>query len=327
MVNVKTLFLIACVSSLLGLCAVTTRASEAYSGNSNVIMTDGAQCNGSEMSVTENVTSTIVEQDGFGNTGNYSWQLEIWTVQNKPAYQQSVFVDDYNVAGFFLENLITTGTGYYGQEAYPTTQVNFASPSTYISAFETFNSTGYPTEFEWDVVYNNGANSFIAQISPAYAAQPQAYQSVLVGLDSNDPSATFNQGSGYFTYYGQNLDGYYNCNPSWGTEENSNMFYASTFNCPGANTCSQSYASPYYLTMNAGQGGSVSPASGYQQAGSQVQISASASCPAGRSGYIFSGWSGSGASGKYTGSNNPATVTMNGAITESASFIFYRTCP
>lgn len=73
-------------------------------------------------------------------------------------------------------------------------------------------------------------------------------------------------------------------------------------------------ATQYYLTMTAGTGGSVSPSSGWYNVGAQVQISATAN-----SGYHFSSWSGSG-SGSYSGTGNPATVTMNGAITETANF-------
>ena len=71
----------------------------------------------------------------------------------------------------------------------------------------------------------------------------------------------------------------------------------------------------YYLTMTAETGGSVSPSSGYYAAGTQVQITARAD-----SGYTFIGWSGSGGGGYYTGSSNPATVTMNGNVQETASF-------
>jgi len=76
------------------------------------------------------------------------------------------------------------------------------------------------------------------------------------------------------------------------------------------------YGTQYYLTMqaNPAAGGSVSPASGWYNAGTRVQISASAN-----SGYQFYQWSGSG-SGSYSGQNNPATVTMNGPITETAYF-------
>ena len=49
--------------------------------------------------------------------------------------------------------------------------------------------------------------------------------------------------------------------------------------------------------------------------GSSAQIMATPN-----SGYLFNGWSGTG-SGSYTGTNNPATVTMNGPITETANYV------
>ena len=70
----------------------------------------------------------------------------------------------------------------------------------------------------------------------------------------------------------------------------------------------------YYLTMTHGTGGTVSPASGWKDSGTTVSISATPT-----SGYSFSGWTGSG-SGSYSGPNNPASITMNGPITENASF-------
>jgi len=77
-----------------------------------------------------------------------------------------------------------------------------------------------------------------------------------------------------------------------------------------------SYQEQFYLTMNVNpsNAGSVQPASGWYNVGSSVQISATAN-----SGYQFTSWSGTG-SGSYTGNNNPATITMNGPITETANF-------
>jgi hypothetical protein len=73
-------------------------------------------------------------------------------------------------------------------------------------------------------------------------------------------------------------------------------------------------ATQYYLTMNAGTGGSVSPVSGWYNAGTNLNISAT---PSG--GFTFSGWTGSG-TGSYSGANNPASISMNGPITETANF-------
>ena len=74
----------------------------------------------------------------------------------------------------------------------------------------------------------------------------------------------------------------------------------------------------YFLTMTHGSGGTVKPGNGWKNAGSAVSISAT---PTNNSqvSYSFGGWSGTGA-GSYSGTNNPASITMNGPITENASF-------
>jgi uncharacterized repeat protein (TIGR02543 family) len=79
-------------------------------------------------------------------------------------------------------------------------------------------------------------------------------------------------------------------------------------------TYTATFRTQYFLTMSHGVGGTVSPGSGWKSSGSAVSISAT---PA--SGYSFAGWTGSG-TGSYTGTNNPASITMNGPITENASF-------
>jgi hypothetical protein len=58
----------------------------------------------------------------------------------------------------------------------------------------------------------------------------------------------------------------------------------------------------------------ISGDTGWYDSGTSAQVSATPN-----SGYTFSGWSGAG-SGSYSGTNNPATVTMNAPITETASF-------
>jgi hypothetical protein len=70
----------------------------------------------------------------------------------------------------------------------------------------------------------------------------------------------------------------------------------------------------YFLTMSHGTGGTVTPSSGWKGSGAAVSIRAT---PA--TGYNLSGWTGSGA-GSYTGINNPGSITMNGPITEAATF-------
>jgi hypothetical protein len=79
-------------------------------------------------------------------------------------------------------------------------------------------------------------------------------------------------------------------------------------------TYTANFRTQYYLTMSHGTGGTVSPGSGWKNSGTTVSISAAPT-----SGYIFSNWTGSGA-GSYSGTNNPASITMNGPITEIAAF-------
>jgi hypothetical protein len=74
----------------------------------------------------------------------------------------------------------------------------------------------------------------------------------------------------------------------------------------------------YLLTIGVSPSGAgttdPAPGSYWYNAGAQVQISATAN-----SGYQFYEWVGSG-SGSYSGTSNPATVTMNGPVNETAVF-------
>lgn len=81
-----------------------------------------------------------------------------------------------------------------------------------------------------------------------------------------------------------------------------------------ATTYTANFTTQHQLTMTAGSGGTVSPASAFYNAGSSVPISA-----APNSGFAFTGWTGTG-SGSYSGTNNPASVTMNGPVTQAAAF-------
>jgi hypothetical protein len=80
-------------------------------------------------------------------------------------------------------------------------------------------------------------------------------------------------------------------------------------------TYTANFRTQYYLTMNHGTGGTVSPSSGWRNSGVTVSISAT---PA--TGYSFTSWTGSG-TGSYSGTNNPALITMGGPITETAAFV------
>jgi len=80
---------------------------------------------------------------------------------------------------------------------------------------------------------------------------------------------------------------------------------------PTSNTIyTASFATEHYLTINAGTGGTANPPSGWRTAGAQVQISAVPN-----SGFLFAGWTGG-----YTGTDNPANVTVGNPLSVTANF-------
>jgi hypothetical protein len=83
-------------------------------------------------------------------------------------------------------------------------------------------------------------------------------------------------------------------------------------------TYTATFTTQYYLTMTHGTGGTVSPSSGWKNSGVSVSISATPTNNTQVS-YSFAGWTGSGP-GSYSGMNNPASITLNGPITENAAF-------
>ena len=83
-------------------------------------------------------------------------------------------------------------------------------------------------------------------------------------------------------------------------------------------TYTANFNTQYFLTMTHGTGGTVSPTSGWRNTGATISIGATPTNNTQVSN-SFAGWTGSGA-GSYSGTNNPASITMNGPITETAGF-------
>ncbi len=86
-----------------------------------------------------------------------------------------------------------------------------------------------------------------------------------------------------------------------------------------ATTYTASFTTQHQLTMVGGSDGTVLPANSFFNAGQTVQITATPN-----SGFSFSGWTGTGA-GSFTGTTNPVNITMNGPITQTASFVIANT--
>lgn len=91
---------------------------------------------------------------------------------------------------------------------------------------------------------------------------------------------------------------------------------STTGSISSAQTIAFVYQHEYYLTMQASPSGwgTVTPTSGWQNAGASVSIQAIAN-----PGYSFVGWTGSG-SGSFSGQGSQS-ITMNGPITETANFL------
>ena len=79
-------------------------------------------------------------------------------------------------------------------------------------------------------------------------------------------------------------------------------------------TYTATFRTQYYLTMTHGTGGTVGPTSGWRNSGVTVSITATRAA-----GYSFSSWAGTG-TGSFSGTANPASITMGGTVTEMANF-------
>jgi hypothetical protein len=79
-------------------------------------------------------------------------------------------------------------------------------------------------------------------------------------------------------------------------------------------TITAAFKSQYLLTMTPSTGGAYNPAGGWYDSGATVALTATPGI-----GQSFSGWLGTG-SGSFSGTNNPASVTLGGPVVETATF-------
>lgn len=206
--------------------------------------------------------------------------------------------------------LLWSGSYSIGNEDYPadhcpatSTSLSANSITQGGSVYDTATLSGVTTDAGGTVTY------YYSTSNTCPASSPTTVNSVTVtnGVVPNSNSQIFNAAGTYYWYAVYSGDAKNN---------------GATSPCEPLTVS----ASQYYLTMAKNGVGTVSPSSGYYNAGSQVIITATQTCRVGLSkGWSFNGWTGSG-SGSYSGFNNPATITMNGPITETATFV-YGLCP
>ena len=104
-------------------------------------------------------------------------------------------------------------------------------------------------------------------------------------------------------------------NPLTGSSSSQRWYSTGTLSgTASATTIVFTFHDQYYLTMKGSGPGTVTPTSGWYNAAQTVTIKATAN-----SGHRFNSWAGSG-TGSYTGTSATHTITMNTAITETATF-------
>jgi len=104
-------------------------------------------------------------------------------------------------------------------------------------------------------------------------------------------------------------------NPLTGSTSSQRWYSTGTLSgTASATTTVFTFHHQYNLTMKVSGPGTVTPSSGWYNAAQTVTIKATAN-----SGHRFNSWAGSG-TGSYTGTSATHTITMNAAITETATF-------
>jgi hypothetical protein len=105
---------------------------------------------------------------------------------------------------------------------------------------------------------------------------------------------------------------------NWTVDGQTPMTLQITVHMDANRTAIAHYVLQYYLSMSTNFG-SVTPGSGWHDAGSTVKINATAPSVIVGERYIWHGWTGTG-NGNYTGMNNATIITMNSPITQAASW-------
>jgi len=191
-----------------------------------------------------------------------------------------------------------SGSGYSGSSVSATITMN--SPITETASFLPMGTVTFSAIFGSSTI-----GTLLTVDSTSYSSLPQSFSWIAGSSHSFSWSSPVSCGSG--------------CQYVWISASGLSSSSSGSITVPsGGGSVTATYGTSgqpqYYLMMNSGSGGTVSPSSGWYSDGSQVSIQAT---PV--SGYSFAGWSGSG-SGSYSGSFASTTITMNGPITESASF-------
>ncbi len=269
--------------------------------------------------ITENITlfpggSTTLHVSGDPAAVLTSYGNEFWVSSTTPnPYFSTYAVTIEPTAGGTTSP--APGTYYYSYGSKVTISATPKSGNTFIN----WSGTGYgsysgssstATVDVWSNITET-ANFAINTYTVTFTSSPSgAPISTNYGSGNTPYSITVNYGSSVSYTYGSSFSGgsgiqYVNPSPSSGSQT-----------ITGNTNINAQYTTQYYVTTSANpaSGGSVSPSSEWVDAGTSVTFSETPNSGSGYQ-YIFTGWSGT-----YSSSSTSFSETVNGPITETASF-------
>jgi hypothetical protein len=230
----------------------------------------------------------------------------------------------------FLESGLPTGTTWYvnlsnGQSFTGTgTAITFDETNgTYSYTIATVNSN-YALNASSGTFTINGANLNIAvtfylvsyKVTFVESGLPSgtSWHVTLNGITHNSTTVaiTFNVSNGSYSYTIETpISG------ATGTQYVVLQFSGTVTVSGTSKNINAPYIKQYYLTITSSppDGGRVSPSSGWYNSGSSLTTEATAN-----SSFEFVSWTGTG-NGGYSGTSNPASITIDGPVTEGANFI------
>ena len=179
-----------------------------------------------------------------------------------------------------------------------------------------------PSNPEKEYIYLNGRIIAIengtgnTNVTVTIASNPNSLQVSIDGMSMITPQVlTWTPNSGHTVATTSPQSGTNGTQYVWSNwSDSGGVSHSITAPATGPLTLTANFTTQYQLAMTVGSGGTVSPATAWYNAGQIVSISATP-----LSGCSFAGWLGGG-NGSYTGPNDPANVTLNAPITETAAF-------
>jgi len=286
-----------------------------------------------QISATANSGYQFASWNGSGSSSYTGTSNPVTITMNSPVNETAIFNIEVIVQNTFGGSASASYNGqtYQSNTSFyvaPNSQVTFTASPNQGYFFDTWVGTQSST--------NNPLNLTITQPTNEAAEFGFYITFNASGLSSNAQGAVLSVDGQNYTYsqlpvtiavnYGQSVS-YSFYSPIYASTNSVRYVWVSTSGLDNKQTDNfiphqsgdviGNYASQYELIMNvypSGAGSTNPSGTTWYNAGTQVQISASPNA-----GYIFVSWSGVGTI-SYSGSNNPATVTMNSPINETANF-------